>query len=252
MTLGNNHVLDCEEAGVRESIALLRGVGIEAIGAGSSPDEAHRPAVLDVRGLKVGILSYLPEQQLLDGAPWSLRHLAVRPGRAGTATATAKTLARDIGALRPRVDVVVAVIHLGDRYQREPEPFERELARRAIDAGADAVVGHGPHILGPVELYRGRPILYSVGNYAFGSGNIFARFSLLAFLSVDARARRLRRVELLPIYTVNRNPWVNYQAKVLVGVQARRVLRQLVALSRPYGATLAITDGRAALELPAR
>jgi poly-gamma-glutamate capsule biosynthesis protein CapA/YwtB (metallophosphatase superfamily) len=252
MTLANNHVLDCDANGVRESIALLRGAGIEAIGAGSTPEEAHRPAVRDVRGLKVGILAYLPEQQLLDGAPWSLRHLAVGPHRAGTATATPQSLARDIAALRPRVDVVVVALHLGDRYQREPASFERDLCRRAIDAGADAVVGHGPHILGPVELYRGRPILYSIGNYAFGSGNVRARFSLMAFLSVEAAGRRLRRVELLPIYTVNRNPWVNFQTKVLVGVQARRVLRQLAEQSRPYGTTLAITNGRAVLDLPAR
>ena len=115
------------------------------------------------------------------------------------------------------------------------------------------MVNHGPHILGPVELYRGRPILYSVGNFAFGSGNISARFSLVALLEIDVGKKRLTGVQLLPLYTVNHNPWVRFQAKVLTGGMARRVLSDLAEMSAPKNAALVqMTDPlRVSLQLRA-
>jgi poly-gamma-glutamate capsule biosynthesis protein CapA/YwtB (metallophosphatase superfamily) len=242
LNLGNNHVLDCGPSGLRETIELLRAANLEPFGAGSTIEEAHRPVVRVVRGVSVGLLGYLPEQMLLDDRPFSLMHLAVGPSHAGTATGEPRRMAQDIAELRRRVPLVVVSLHLGDRYQRGPSAYERALCHRAIEAGADAVVGHGPHILGPMELYRGKPILYSLGNFAFGSGNVRARYSLLAVLELDVAARRLRAVQALPIYTVNRNPWVNFQAKVLVGAQARQVLRGLATSSLAYGTRVAIEE----------
>jgi poly-gamma-glutamate capsule biosynthesis protein CapA/YwtB (metallophosphatase superfamily) len=249
LNLGNNHVLDCGPEGLRETIDLLRAANLEPFGAGATIEEAYRPAVRLVRGVSVGLLGYLPERMLLDDKPFSLSHLAVGPARPGTAMGDPRRMAQDIASLRRRAQLVIVSLHLGDRYQRAPTSFERELGHLAIDAGADAVIGHGPHILGPIELYRGKPVLYSLGNFAFGSGNVRARFSLLAVLEVDVAARRLRAVQALPIYTVNRNPWVGFQAKILVGVQARRVLQDLAARSLVYGTRLSIEENPARASL---
>ena len=238
MNLANNHMRDCGEVGVSETISHLRRAGVIPFGAGASEQQAHAPAVRTVRGVTIGFLGYMAPYMMLGGQKQSMEYHCWGKDQGGAARGTAALVARDVRRLRPRADLVVVSFHMGDRYQRRPTDWERKLCQQAIDAGADAVVNHGPHILGPVELYRGRPILYSVGNFAFGSGNIFARFSLAALLEIDPGQKRLRGVQLLPLYTVNHNPWVRFQTKILSGLQARRVLANLADISAPYHATL--------------
>lgn len=243
--LGNNHVGDCGEAGLRETIAWLDVAGVRSFGAGATEAEAHRPTVIDVRGVRIALLGYLaPHLEGPDGR-YSLDHLCWGPGRGGAARGTPELIARDVREVRARAaaDLVLISIHLGDRYQERPTASERALCRGAVDAGADAVVGHGTHILGPIELHRGRPILYGVGNFAFGSMNVFARFSLVAQLEVDGARRRVAGLQLLPLFTMNSNPWIWFQPKVLDGAQGRRVLRRVLALSRPHAPGLRLARG---------
>jgi poly-gamma-glutamate capsule biosynthesis protein CapA/YwtB (metallophosphatase superfamily) len=229
MDLANNHIRDCGDAGVRESVELLRGVGITPFGAGMSEPEAHAAAIRTVRGVRVAFLGYVPPRIQMASGPYSMQQVAVSPSRAGAAWGSAEKINRDLRWLRERAlaDVVIVSLHLGDRYKQQPEPFERDLARAAVDAGADAVIGHGTHVMGTVELHRGRPILYGLGNYAFGSLNLRARFSLLAALELDPQRKRLTRLQLLPLYTNNGNPWIDYQPKLMRGGAARRVLETL-------------------------
>jgi poly-gamma-glutamate capsule biosynthesis protein CapA/YwtB (metallophosphatase superfamily) len=246
VTLGNNHIRDCGDVGVQETAEALRVAGLESFGSGPTQEEAGRPVVRVVHGVRLAFVGYLAPAQMLDGKRFPLDHVGA-DGRWGAALARPARVVSDLALARRHADVVIAVMHLGDRYQSGPTEEEQAIARGAIEAGADAVVGHGPHIAGPVELHRGRPILYSIGNYAFGSGNLLARYSLLAFLDVEAGASAgLRRVTLLPIYTNNRSPWVRYQSKVLVGWKARRVLEGLREGSPARGA-LRLESGPARL-----
>jgi poly-gamma-glutamate capsule biosynthesis protein CapA/YwtB (metallophosphatase superfamily) len=246
LTLGNNHIRDCGDVGVRETAVALRAAGLESFGAGPTQEEAGRPVVREVRGVRLAFVGYLAPSQMLDGKPFALDHVGAN-GRWGVALARPSRYGPDLALARRHADLVIAVMHLGDRYQTGPTEEEQAIARGAIEAGADAVVAHGPHIAGPVELHRGRPILYSIGNYAFGSGNLRARYSLLAFLDVEPGVSpRLRRVTLLPIYTNNRSPWVRYQSKVLVGWKARQVLDGLRG-SSPARERLRVEHGPARL-----
>jgi poly-gamma-glutamate synthesis protein (capsule biosynthesis protein) len=243
MDLANNHIRDCGDVGLRESVTLLRGAGITPFGAGSNEPEAHAGAIITVRGVRVAFLGYVaPKIQMADG-PYSMREVAVTEARGGAAWGSPENITRDVRWLLERqlARLVIVSVHMGDRYQQQPEPFERGLARAAVDAGADAVIGHGTHIMGPVELYRGRPILYGLGNYAFGSLNLRARFSLVATIDLDPRRQRLTRLQLLPLYTNNGNPWIDYQPKLMKGLAARRVLRRLRQLSGP-AAKLELAD----------
>ena len=157
------------------------------------------------------------------------------------------SLERDIPALRRQVDFVVVSSHWGIPYEREPAPDVRERARRAIDLGADAVVAHHPHIIQACEVHRGRPIFYSVGNFAFGSGNSKAEGLLVGF---RIEASRLV-VEAYSLYVKNRDPRVHYQPKVLRGGSARRALQKLAdAGTLPAG--LECEGPRAVLRLARR
>jgi len=249
LVLANNHVRDCGDQGVLDTVAALERRGLAHVGAGATPAEAARPVRRQVGGVRLAILAYHTTLLILD-TPVPQDHLEAVPGRPGVALARPEQLARDLPAARAGSDLVVVSIHLGDRYQEGPLDFEREICRRAIDAGADVVVGHGPHVMGPVELYRGRPILYSVGNFGFGSGNIRARFSLIALLTLEAAPRpRLARVELLPIFTVNRAPAVGFRTKLVTGWQARRALATLRDRSPGARLELAGAPARAVLTL---
>jgi poly-gamma-glutamate synthesis protein (capsule biosynthesis protein) len=234
LDLANNHILDCGSKGLEETLHYLTAAGVQPFGAGRTATQAHRPVVRAVRGVRFAFLGYFPGDVAVR-SPAAEQHLLRGLGHRGTARGALALIRRDIRRARQHADVVLVSLHMGDRYQRSPTRAERRHCRGIIDAGADAVVAHGTHIMGPVERYRGRPILYSLGNFAFGSGNIRARFSLMAFLEVDPTTRRLTGVQFLPIYTVNHNPWIRFQTKVLVGRQARRVIRRLQRLSRPLG-----------------
>jgi len=238
MDLANNHIRDCGDEGIRETLRYLEEAGLDAFGAGESPAEAHRPVIREVRGVRVAFLGYVPPHMVLRGRKVSLRGLTAWRGRAGAAWGSLSNVRRDIHAARRRADVVIVSLHLGDRYQRSPAGFEREHCRKVIEAGADAVIGHGTHIMGPIETYRGRPIFYGLGNFTFGSGNVRARFGLLGTLEIDPRTKRVVGLGALPLYTVNWNPWVWFQTKVLRGSQARRVLRRLIRTSWRYNSRL--------------
>lgn len=179
-TLAGNHIADAGPDGIEDTIDTLRGLGIATTGAGSNLDEARRPAVVD----GVGVLSYNCVGPR-DG--WA------RPSKAGCAYVEVLThyelehagpggpprvftfatpesldaLRADIAALREQADVVVVALHKGLGHVRAKlAQYESDVARAAIDAGADVVVGHHAHILRGIELYRGRPIFHGLGNFA--------------------------------------------------------------------------------------
>jgi len=237
LTLANNHLMDCGRAGVVETLEILQGANIRTIGAGLDRASAHAPAIVCTGNGTLGVLGYY----------WNCR-CAATSTRPGGAMDDDASLERDISALRRQVDFVVVTSHWGVPYEREPAADVRERARRAIDLGADAVVGHHPHIIQSCEVYRGRPIFYSIGNFAFGSGNSKAEGLLVGFRN---EAKRLT-VEVYPLYVKNRDPRVCYQPKVLRGGSARRVLQKLIDPGAEPPAELEWDGPRAVLHLPRR
>jgi poly-gamma-glutamate capsule biosynthesis protein CapA/YwtB (metallophosphatase superfamily) len=155
-------------------------------------------------------------------------------------------LETDIRQLRTRVDRVVVTFHWGRPYNPEPSPRARAKARFAIDCGAHAIVGHHPHIIQAFEVYRRCPIFYSIGNFAFGSGNSRAEGLMLGFRFEEARTL----VNVYPLYVKNRDPRVNYQPKLVRGEAAERMLRRLIEISSQSGRQLKIERGTGKLDLP--
>jgi len=235
VTLANNHLLDCGRAGVFETLHALDQAGVAAVGAGVDKRAAHRPVIRAAGGLRVGVLGYY----------WN-RRCAAGDHLPGSAMDPPEALAEDIGALRKEVDRVVVTFHWGVPYQPYPSGDDQARARLAIDCGADVVIGHHPHIVQPVEVYRGRAIFYSVGNFAFGSGN-----SRAAGLAVGVRfEERQTMIEAFALYVKNRDPRVDYQPKVLRGRGAERVLQHLAEISPSARDLLEIEGARIRLTLP--
>ena len=235
VTLANNHLLDCGRDGVLETLQHLDEAGVAAIGAGANKQAAHAPAILPAGDLRVGLLGYYWNQRTSARGPWPGSALDTPP----------ELLAADIAGLKGKVDRIVATFHWGVPYVREPSEADRAKARFAVDCGADIVIGHHPHVVQPFEIYRGRPIFYSVGNFTFGSGNSRGESLLLG-----VRFEKTQTIiEIYPAYVKNRDPRVHYQPKILRGAAAERGLRMLATSSGDSGAHLKIKDGRGLLTL---
>jgi poly-gamma-glutamate capsule biosynthesis protein CapA/YwtB (metallophosphatase superfamily) len=235
VTLANNHLLDCGRAGVRETFRALRRAGVAYVGAGRNAAEAHVPVIREADGLRVGLLGYY----------WN-RRTAATDSKPGSAMDPREALEADIRALRARVDRIVVTFHWGVPYVREPAPEDRAKARFAVDCGADAVIGHHPHIVQPLEVYYNRPIFYSVGNLILGSGN-----SRAEGMAVALRFReRGTDVDIFPLYVKNRDPRVTYQPKVLRLGSADRFLRRLAEMSGANGECLELDEGCGRMTLP--
>ncbi|MCB1155822.1 CapA family protein, partial [bacterium] len=132
---------------------------------------------------------------------WMRRRLQAKEDTPGSVVSSTKLVRRMVRRAKRMADVVVYFPHWGIRYHRPVFDEQIKMAHAAIDAGADLVVGHHIHIWQPSEIYKGKPIVYGLGNFAFGSNNRRADEGLVvrAIFSEEG----LRRVELYPTYSKN-------------------------------------------------
>ena len=156
--LANNHALDFGEAALDQTLSTLETLGIAFVGAGSSPDMARRPAEFTASGLRVAVLGYAATR-------WNGSQDV--PATDLIAWANVDAMQADVRAVRDRVDLVIVHLHAGTEYAASPSPDQVRFARAAIDAGANLVVGHHPHVTQTVEQYKGGLIVYSLGDALF-------------------------------------------------------------------------------------
>jgi len=195
--VGNANNVNYGEAAIRSSNARLDELGIAHCGAGANRAEARRPVILERHGVRYGFLQRT-------SVYWPTNHEA-GPKSAGVAVIKGHTAYQlplhrtrpeippcnrpglppvvltwadpeylgwfkdDIAALRGQCDVLVASCHWG--LHEEVLQYMTEIAHAAIDAGADAVVGHGPHYSLPAEAYKGKPVFYGLGSLSFHTGH---------------------------------------------------------------------------------
>lgn len=178
VTLAGNHIADRGAEGIEDTLAALDRAGIAATGAGSTLQQARRPALLDCRGRRIAVLSYNcvgPEAawatpmragcawlpvETADGSPVAPAKDLLRPGAAARAM-----LREDIAAARRDAQLVVVALHKGIVHvPARLAPYERPLARMAVEEGADVVIGHHAHILRGIEHVDGRPVFHGLGN----------------------------------------------------------------------------------------
>lgn len=164
VTVANNHILDYDTENFLETLALLREKGIAYAGGGETLAEARRPAVLEAGGVRVALLGYSQFAHIFWS--WNYRRaFAATETVPGVAPIDEATLAEDIARARQEADVVAVAYHWGDEYVNYPNQFQRDLAHRTIDLGADLVLGFHPHAVQGLERYKGGLIAYSLGNF---------------------------------------------------------------------------------------
>jgi poly-gamma-glutamate synthesis protein (capsule biosynthesis protein) len=160
VTLANNHAMDYGYQGLFDTLSMLREADIAATGAGRDAAEAARPLLLTTAGRLICLQAY---SRTLPESFWAT---ATEPG---TAHADLSGLVRDVKACAAFAHFTVVSFHWGAETANKAADYQRELAKAAVAAGADLVVGHHPHVLQEIEIIGGKPVFYSLGNFAFGT-----------------------------------------------------------------------------------
>ncbi|MBI4331129.1 MAG: CapA family protein [Chloroflexi bacterium] len=180
----SNHCFDYGPESLLDTIDILRGNGMEVIGVGKDIAEARKPAIVERNGVRVGFLAYCMvapvEYEAREGKPGCLTigastYYEAQEYQAGTPPRII-TIARenevaameeDVRKLRKQVDIVLLMMHWGiHAIPGVIAMYQPIVGHRAIDAGADIIVGHHAHIVKGIEVYKGKAIFYSLGNFA--------------------------------------------------------------------------------------
>lgn len=289
VTLANNHMWDFGEVALYDTLRHLRAKNLPYVGAGANLDEAWRAQVLPLGELKVAFLGASstlgPGSAAAVGRPGvapiqvsEAYHLdppasLEQPGSAPYVFTRAwrEDLDRAIAAIeaaRAEADFVVLALHWGvppfwrPRFQDGLADYQIEVGHALIEAGADVIVGHHPHSLQEVEVYQGKPIFYSLGNFVFHhnkgpvsetpvsrnapySVNVDRRdreWSETAVVLADLASAGAARYSLIPaLLDADGNP------QLLAGDEGRAVIERLAAMST--NAEISFSDGLGHLQL---
>lgn len=291
VSLANNHTGNYGPEALLETLRTLDAAGVEHAGAGEDIEHAFAPAYFTVQGKTLGFLSvysyyynygatdnasvtkpgiagsraYDVMVQLASGFEIENRDDApylLEPRRGGSQVVMAPLyedmtrMSTAIAEARARADIVILSVHFHwGRHTKADLPFQQRLfAQTAVDAGADIVVGHGPHMLRGIEVYRGRPIFYSLANFVLRgsdgssgeesrSGAVLSgRDSLVVRVSVSAE--RIVEVELLPIIIGD-----DGQPRLDSSTSGQRIVQAVAALSADLGTEVEARESLGVIDL---
>jgi poly-gamma-glutamate synthesis protein (capsule biosynthesis protein) len=234
-----------------ETLQVLDANGIMHTGAGANIAEAHRPAIVERKGVKIGFLQYTARwyqerDQIATATEPGVAKISSRDG-IDIDPADVDGVRDDIRRLRPQVDILVVSHHNRDgatatqfgappearpagarRDNHVSEEYQKRFAHLAHDAGADFVFGHGTHTVQGVELYKGKPILYAIGHSAFDQpGYENSKDGLVVRVVIEGK--RLRRVSFVPVTRDAKNDVMMVDPSTGEGAALVDVVRRLSA-----------------------
>ena len=157
VSVANNHAMDFGLQGFESTLKTLENEGVLAVGAQRREGFDHDVVIVDVGGFKVGFLAYNEHGDEYKHDDWRPTAMRYRIG----------DVVDDVKAARPKVDFLIVSVHGGLELSHETDDWQVSDAHKVIDAGADLWVGHHPHVVQPWELYKGKLIAYSLGDFLF-------------------------------------------------------------------------------------
>lgn len=223
LTLANNHVMDYGAGAFLDTLGVIKEKNLRYAGAGVNEEEAFRPVLLEINGFKIAVLAFskvVPRTDWIAGKS--------RPGIASGHNS--KLMLDSVRQAAGKSDITVVSMHWGQETAEYPGLEERNLAHRLVDAGADVVVGHHPHVIQGLEFYRNKLIAYSLGNFIFTSSSQKAREGSIMQIVFDSGGGYAARI--IPTF-------INSGATtVLRGDDRKRVLSRVNGLSSGFGTTV--------------
>jgi poly-gamma-glutamate synthesis protein (capsule biosynthesis protein) len=243
VTLSNNHALDFQAPALLETIRHLDEHGIAHAGAGSNAEEASRYALLEARGIKVGVVAFADH----------FREYAATESRPGTNVIPITVDERYFHRARESIkavqaagaDLVVFSIHWGPNMRHVPPQDFKDFAHAVMDAGADVFHGHSAHVFQGIEIYKGKPIFYDTGDLIddYYVDEKHKNDQQLLFL-VYATSEGVERIELIPLL-------ISYmQVNRATGTVFDEICERIDELSEAMGTEIRREGDRLVIDLP--
>lgn len=207
VNLANNHVYDYGTDAFLDMMQILKEHNMLYAGAGENAEEAQKPCYVELDGKRIAIVcatraeKYIMTPEAAETSPGVFRCYDTR------------RLLEAVREAKEQADFVIAYIHWGTEYSEELEAAQTEGARELVDAGADVVLGAHPHCLQGMEFYKGKPVLYSLGNYWFNEKTLDSVLVELRFYG-DDREEHLETVLVPAIQEDHRTMLLTDQKKV--------------------------------------
>lgn len=204
VSIANNHILEHGETSLKRTKELLQQNGICSIGVADTKKESREVFVQDIKGIKIGFLAYC----------------LIGDKTAYCSVDNPFDIVKDVKNASEMVDVLIVSMHWGNEYIRKPSPQQVELGHAIIDAGADLILGHHPHVLQGVEKYNDGVIAYSMGNFVFDMWQQKMRESMI--LSFKLSKKGIENFEIIPVEIGN-----NFKPSPMQGFKKERLLSQI-------------------------
>ena len=220
VTLANNHSMDFGGEALAETLRHLSNNGVAWIGAGINLSEARKMALYTIKGKRIAFLAFSLTQPV---------EFFAGQNRPGIAPGYEKLVTADITSARSLADYVIVSFHWGKESSGTVHLYQRNAAHKAIEAGADVIIGHHPHVLQGAERYKNGIIFYSLGNFTFASKSRTADVSAIIRLKLTDD---WREAEILPLDVLNRR--VGFQPQLLTGEKGAAVIEKLNRLSETF------------------
>lgn len=233
VSLANNHALDYGPDALAECLEVLDAHGIAHAGAGRALDEAQRPALFDAGGTRMALIACTDNEPDWAAGPHrpGIYHVPIAVGDRRFAE-----LCELVSAAQPDTDVVVVSVHWGPNWGYEPPVDHIDAARALIDAGAGVVFGHSPHVFRGIGMHRGRPVLFSAGDFVddYAVDPVERNDQSFMFV-VEYAAGGFESLMLIPTIIHD------YQATLAAGVVRTEIEQKMQRLCAALGTALSST-----------
>lgn len=223
VSLANNHTYDFGKTAFLDTLSHLDSYGIAYCGGGKNIEEATSVKIIERNGLKVGFLGFseiIPSKQFLAEED--------KPGIASLIENDYEQVFKEVHTAKEVCDLLIVMLHWGIEYSDTPANYQISLAHQIIDYGADALIGHHPHVLQGIEIYKEKPILYSIGNFLFLKKNDQA--GKTALFKLNFNVDQFEGGTFYPVHIKH------CKANVLKDedVMKSEIIHHMMELSKPY------------------
>jgi len=204
LSVANNHILDYDSPALLDTLEYLRNQEIDPVGAGSNLEEAVKPVFKEVNGFKIAFVAATEMADIFWDYSYP-RTFEAKEDRPGVQKLDPDQLVEAVAALKDEVDLIVVSLHWGTEYSDYPLEVQRETAHRLVDAGAKLVIGHHPHCLQGLEVYKDSLIAYSLGNFVFDKQRL-SKCQETVLLKIFFKDLTIEKAEIIPVMIKDAQP----------------------------------------------